>query len=290
MREINSGKKIGESKLEDHQKAENSQSLSGLQCANSGNKGVETKGYLKHIREGHSFTYQDSLSLHIKGYNIHQVDSKNMFLKGDLEETVYLPPQPGLAIPEGHCLLLKKETHGLKQAPCVWYAVLKAFFKSISFSSSPSDPCFFVSRVAGWECFFHVYFVDMMISGKQRPSWNHNHHTQSEVKVHTLPCYVQGALFYLATKCVHVAIDFGLVNHTKMVANNQLCKANPLDHEDFLKLQVNYRRDLPGVSPTWGLSSASAPLYIPQLAIYHPNHNIRSSPDVEILEGESPKG
>ncbi|KNZ55373.1 hypothetical protein VP01_269g3 [Puccinia sorghi] len=32
-------------------------------------------------------------------------------------------------------------------------------------------------------------------------------------------------------------------------------------------------QDLPGVSPTGGLSSASAPLYIPQLAIYHPNHN-----------------
>ncbi|KNZ60764.1 hypothetical protein VP01_1503g3 [Puccinia sorghi] len=31
---------------------------------------------------------------------------------------------------------------------------------------------------------------------------------------------------------------------------------------------------LPGVSPTGGLSSASAPLYIPQLAIYHLNHNI----------------
>ncbi|KNZ44488.1 hypothetical protein VP01_910g7 [Puccinia sorghi] len=32
--------------------------------------------------------------------------------------------------------------------------------------------------------------------------------------------------------------------------------------------------DLPGVSPSGGLSSASAPLYIPQLAIYHLNHNI----------------
>ncbi|KNZ50795.1 hypothetical protein VP01_4231g1 [Puccinia sorghi] len=35
-------------------------------------------------------------------------------------------------------------------------------------------------------------------------------------------------------------------------------------------------QDLPGVSPTGGLSSASAPLYIPQLEIYHLNHNGKS--------------
>jgi hypothetical protein len=99
----------------------------------------------------------------LKGYTIHQMDAKNVFLNGDLEETVYLRLPAGLKVPENHFLLLKKAIYGLKQAPRVWYSALKAFFTLILFKSLPADPCLFVSQIAGWECFVHVYVDNMII-------------------------------------------------------------------------------------------------------------------------------
>lgn len=69
-----------------------------------------------------------SASLHVvliiglsKGYHIHQMDSKNAFLNGDLQETIYLRPPAGLAVLRGNFLKLKKAIYGLKQAPSwVW--------------------------------------------------------------------------------------------------------------------------------------------------------------------------
>ncbi|KAI7942709.1 hypothetical protein MJO28_012736 [Puccinia striiformis f. sp. tritici] len=55
-----------------------------------------------------------------RGYSIHQMDAKNAFLNGKLEESVYLRPPPGLSVPPGHCLKLHKAIYGLKQAPRVW--------------------------------------------------------------------------------------------------------------------------------------------------------------------------
>jgi hypothetical protein len=49
-----------------------------------------------------------------KGYKIHQMDAKNAFLNGNLQETVYLRAPPGLDVPPGHCLRLNKAIYGLK--------------------------------------------------------------------------------------------------------------------------------------------------------------------------------
>jgi hypothetical protein len=93
--------------------------------------------------EGFGFTYAPtgrSTSLRAalivglsRGYSIHQMDAKNAFLNGNLKESVYLQPPPGLDVPKGYCLKLHKAIYGLKQAPRVWYAELKDFFLSIDF-------------------------------------------------------------------------------------------------------------------------------------------------------------
>jgi hypothetical protein len=95
--------------------------------------------------------------------DIHQMDVRNAFLNGKLDEEIYLRCLSGLEAPPGTCLKLHKSIYGLKQAPRVWYNKLCAFFDSINFISSPAGPCLFISRVPGWEFLVHVYVDDMAI-------------------------------------------------------------------------------------------------------------------------------
>jgi hypothetical protein len=58
----------------------------------------------------------------VKGWSLHQMDVKNAFLHGDLQEELYIE-QPPSYVDQTHLNLvcrLKKALYGLKQAPRVW--------------------------------------------------------------------------------------------------------------------------------------------------------------------------
>ncbi|CAL2254173.1 unnamed protein product [Prunus armeniaca] len=75
-------------------------------------------------------------------WSLRQLDVKNVFLHGDLEEEVFMRQPPGFedsAHPEFVCKL-KKSLYGLKQAPRAWNAKFTGYLPAIGFNSSHSDP------------------------------------------------------------------------------------------------------------------------------------------------------
>ena len=78
---------------------------------------------------------------------VHQLDVKNAFLHGDLQETIYMQP-PGFRNPQApdHVSLLKRSLYSLKQAPRAWYHRFAQFITGIGFTNSKSDTSLFIFR------------------------------------------------------------------------------------------------------------------------------------------------
>lgn len=87
-------------------------------------------------------TIQTVLILAItKPWIIHQLDVKNVFLHGNLNETIYMHQPMGFCDPlhPNHMCLLKNSLYGLKQAPHVWYTRFVNYVSTIGFIHSQCD-------------------------------------------------------------------------------------------------------------------------------------------------------
>ena len=74
-------------------------------------------------------------------WKIHQMDVKNAFLNGVVEEEVYVEQPLGFETHnrESHVCRLKKSLYGLKQAPRTWYGRIDRFLSSLGFTKSKAN-------------------------------------------------------------------------------------------------------------------------------------------------------
>jgi hypothetical protein len=98
---------------------------------------------------------------------LHQLDVKNAFLHGDLEEEVYMD------IPSGYTAFSKIEVvcklqralYELKQSPRVWFGWFSQAMKKYGFCQSNSDHILFLKHRRGKVTALIVYVDDMIITG-----------------------------------------------------------------------------------------------------------------------------
>ena len=78
---------------------------------------------------------------------LHQLDVKNIFLNGDLNETIYTDPPPGFQAEGEYCgkvCCLRKSLYGLKQSTRAWFNRFSEAVLSLGFDYCHSDHTYFV--------------------------------------------------------------------------------------------------------------------------------------------------
>ena len=121
-------------------------------------------------------TIHTVLSLAISSdWNIHQLDVKNAFLHGTLNDTVYCQQPPGFvdpACPNNVCKL-NKALYGLKQAPRAWNSHFQLFITSIGFWASRCDTSLFIYTHGTDVAYLLLYVDDIILTASSQQLLEH---------------------------------------------------------------------------------------------------------------------
>ncbi|KAJ9536517.1 hypothetical protein OSB04_un000311 [Centaurea solstitialis] len=103
-------------------------------------------------------------------FKVFQMDIKNAFLNGKLNEEVYVAQSPGFVDPKfpDHVYKLNKALYGLKQAPRAWYDTLSTFLLSKGFERGKIDSTLFLKKYPKHILLVQIY-VDDIIYGSTNP-------------------------------------------------------------------------------------------------------------------------
>ncbi|PRQ23920.1 putative RNA-directed DNA polymerase [Rosa chinensis] len=101
------------------------------------------------------------------GWKLHQMDVKNAFLHGILNEEVYMTQPSGFENPSYPSFVckLQKSLYGLKQAPRAWNERFTSFLPSIGFKFSYANPSLFVKVSGSSRVYLLLYVDDIIITG-----------------------------------------------------------------------------------------------------------------------------
>ena len=110
-----------------------------------------------------------------KGWELQQMDVKNAFLNGELQEEVYMEQPKGyvhLDFPHYVCRL-KKALYGLKQAPRAWTYRMSKFLQSIGFEISKADHSLYVKKTGCRLLVIAIYVDDLIVIGSSKDEIAH---------------------------------------------------------------------------------------------------------------------
>lgn len=110
-----------------------------------------------------------------RSWPIHQLDVKNAFLHGNLEETVYCQQPSGFVDPSAPTAvcLLQKPLYGLKQAPRAWYQRFATYIRQLGFTSSASDTSLFIYKDGDNVAYLLLYVDDILLTASSTSLLQH---------------------------------------------------------------------------------------------------------------------
>jgi hypothetical protein len=100
-----------------------------------------------------------------KGWEVHQMDVKNVFLHGDISEEIYMEKPQGFIQNSSLVCRLKKSLYGLKQAPRAWYEKMDSYLLSHDFVRCKSDCNVYMLRTTDSLMILVLYVDDILITG-----------------------------------------------------------------------------------------------------------------------------
>nr|XP_009794179.1 PREDICTED: uncharacterized protein LOC104240969 [Nicotiana sylvestris] len=98
---------------------------------------------------------------------LHQLDIKNAFLHGDLQEEVYMEQPPGF-VAQGECgkvCRLRKSLYGLKQSPRAWFGRFSEAVLEYGMKKSNCDHTVFYKKSEDGIILLVIYVDDIVITG-----------------------------------------------------------------------------------------------------------------------------
>ena len=102
-----------------------------------------------------------------QSWPLYQMDVKNAFLHGELEEEVYMKLPPGHSQSHDPDMVCKlhKSIYGLKQSPRAWYAKLSSVLEEFGFQRSNADSSLFVRTSSVGKLVVLIYVDDLIVTG-----------------------------------------------------------------------------------------------------------------------------
>ncbi|KAL9271889.1 Retrovirus-related Pol polyprotein from transposon RE1-like protein [Drosera capensis] len=109
-----------------------------------------------------------SLAVHYS-WPLYQLDIKNVFLHGDLTETVYILQPPRYeTVGENRMCRLRKSLYEVKQSPRAWFEKFSKIVQAIGFSRSSADFLLFVHRRSQGSVILLIYIDGIIITEDDR--------------------------------------------------------------------------------------------------------------------------
>jgi hypothetical protein len=101
------------------------------------------------------------------GWPLHQLDVKNAFLHGDLQEEVYMEIPPGFSksYTTGKVCRLKKSLYGLKQSPRAWFDRFRRVLCGMGYKQCNGDHTVFYRHFGRRIVVLVVYVDDIIVTG-----------------------------------------------------------------------------------------------------------------------------
>lgn len=103
----------------------------------------------------------------VKKWSIRQLDVKNAFLHGLLNEDIYMQQPPGMADSQhpNYVCKLRKTIYGLRQASRAWFDRFSTFLIDYGFFCSLADPSLFIFHSNHGSLILLLYVDDMLVTG-----------------------------------------------------------------------------------------------------------------------------